>query len=218
MPTSVRILLLALAGAAGTVALAWLTWWWAEQPRSKFPSWLEAWATVLGVCAAIIAGFYAARAFALESQREHRWEEQQRASQAALIGAWPGALVLNLKHSAEGDPYSLQVEDPEDIRGAQASLRNASPLPVTQVEVDFYLVLLDGNAVGRDRRLLGSTRLSSLPPSPDHLPVILDLNEDPHQRTATEAQHSELQVEIHFRDAAGQVWSRDAIGQLVAAR
>ncbi|MCY7287868.1 MAG: hypothetical protein LH624_06355 [Cryobacterium sp.] len=212
-----KIVISAMAGVAVTISVAVLTWWLANQPASEFPSWLEAWATVLGVGAAIVAGFYAARAFGLESQREQRWEEQQRASQAALIGAWPDGLSLGSRPSLE-DPYSLETEDPEAIEGAHALLRNASPLPAMEVTVDFWLVLLDERSVGRDRHLLGSERLAYLPPTSESVPVNLNLQDKPHRRTQSEADHSELRVEIHFRDAAGQVWSRDVIGQLVAAR
>ncbi|WP_158647828.1 hypothetical protein [Nocardioides houyundeii] len=198
-----------------TSALSWGSWRVAGRPLSELPSWLEAWATLIGVGAAIVAGFYAARAFGLESQREHRWEEAQRASQAALIAAWPAGLSLGTRSSIE-DVYT--EEDPEAIVGARALLRNASALPATEVEVDFWLVLMDETSVGRDRRLLGSERLAYLPPTQENLPVSLDLTAKPHGRTPSEVEHSELRVEVRFRDAAGQVWSRDAIGQLVVAR
>lgn len=210
-----KILSSAFAGVVLTCALAWGSWRLTGRSASEFPSWLEAWATLIGVGAAIVAGFYAARAFGLESQREQRWEEGQRASHAALIAAWPAGLSLGTRPPNE-DGYA--EDDPEAIVGAHAMLRNASPLPATEVEVDFWLVLMDETSVGRDRRLLGTERLAYLPPSQDSFPIDLNLSAKPHQRTQGEVDHSELRVEVHFRDAAGQVWSRDAIGQLVAGR
>jgi hypothetical protein len=210
-----KILLSALAGVALTTVLSWGSWRLTGRPPSELPSWLEAWATLIGVGAAIVAGFYAARAFGLESQREQRWEGNQRASQAALIAAWPAGLSLGTRPSID-DVFTK--EDPEEIVGAHALLRNASPLPATEVEVDFWLVPMDGTSVGRDRRLLGSERLAYLPPTQDNLRVDLNLTAKPHRRTPSEIEQSELRVEVHFRDAAGQVWSRDAIGQLVVAR
>lgn len=210
-----RIFISASSGVAATVVVALLTWWLADQTTDNFPAWLGAWATVLGVGAAIVAGFYAARAFGLEFQREERWEEQQRASQAALIAAWPGELKIGLSPVLKD---SLQVQDQTLILGAHAYLRNASSVPATEVEVNFWLVLLDEASIGRDRRLLGSKRLAYLPPSSKAERVILDRSKEPHRRTEGEVDYSELRVEIHFRDAAGQVWFRDAMGQLVAAR
>ncbi|WP_224279115.1 hypothetical protein [Nocardioides lacusdianchii] len=85
---TVKILLIAVVGVLLTIAIAYATWWHSDLSVSEFPSWLEAWATVAAVGAAIVGGFYAARAFSLERQRDWRRDEDNRIAQASLVAAW----------------------------------------------------------------------------------------------------------------------------------
>ena len=148
----------ACGGAALTVALAWSSWWLADSPGSDFPAWLSAWATVFGVAAAIVAGFYAARAFRLEFQRERRWEEGQRTAQASLVGAWPGALKFGSYERTGG----IYEPDTTTIVGVSVYARNASPLPVSEVRITFVLAFLDTNGRVQGSSSIGSEFLASL--------------------------------------------------------
>lgn len=132
------ILVSALSGAALTLVVAWLLWRAADGDSEHFPTWLEAVATVAAFSAAIVAAFYAARAFVLEFQREARFEESLRKSQAALVAAWFGV------HEFDNDP----VGGTTPLAGALLAafgksyeldgvyLRNASDLPVGGVSVE----------------------------------------------------------------------------------
>lgn len=148
-----QILLTAATFVLLTVSIAYATWRQANVPSSEFPAWLEAWGTVLGVGAAIVAGFYAARAFRLKFERERRWEDQQRSAQASLVAAWPS------------EDFRLVIDGQEVIHAVEAYARNASALPVSQIEIHFFVTYFDQEGEKRSNAFLGSVKKSYLAPN-----------------------------------------------------
>lgn len=71
---------LTLAAAIVFLVSAAGTWWTNDQ--SSFPNWLAGISTAAALLAAIVAARHAAGAFKLETDREHRWTQQQIRSQA----------------------------------------------------------------------------------------------------------------------------------------
>lgn len=127
-----KILLSALAGIAVTIGVSWLPWWLLDRPLEELPGWFESGATLVGVGAAIVAGFYAARAFLIEQRRERRWDDAQLSAQASLVAAWWGE-GPELKRPEPGTVHAAAwglMGTPEGIW-----LRNASEVPVTDVDV-----------------------------------------------------------------------------------
>lgn len=200
-----KILLTALAGVALTIAASVAAWWLLDRPHSEIPAWIEAGATVVGVGAAITAGFYAARAFLLEFQREKRWGDLQASGQASLVAAWPLPT-----------PGVDTGTDGRFVYGAMAYIANTSPLPVSKVELEFYLVAIDARGVGRDRQLLGTCRRANIPPSAGQVEIPLRIEPADRIQLELASEQYEVSVELWFRDAAGVVWHRDAIGNLHA--
>ena len=65
-------------------------------------AWLEGLATLAAFAAAIVAATYAAGAFRLETQRERRFVDAQRRSQAELVAAWFGLQKMEQDPPREG--------------------------------------------------------------------------------------------------------------------
>lgn len=123
--------------------------------------WVAAMATLAAFGAAILAARYAAGAFALESGRDAQFLAAQRRSQAALVAAWPEKFIPHWEHHQDGTSTVV-----EGITGGVAMLRNASDVPVTNVHVDFTVILAyaDGRA-DAETRYLGGEDLAVLTPS-----------------------------------------------------
>lgn len=183
------------AGMALTGGVAWATWRQSGQAWSGFADWLAAWATLFGVGAAIVAGFYAARAFRLESERERRAGEQQVRAQASLVAAWWG----------EG-PMPPDANAARRFMGPPSGvfLRNASEVPVTEVSVSVRRpdsgTMLEKMDVG----ILGPTSESVLrAPSRDTWDLYRAMPDGVRPN-----------VTLSFRDAAGARWVRTPDGAL----
>lgn len=198
------ILLGAAAGVIATFGLALWTWRDSGEAASEFPQWLGAWATLFGVGAAIVAGFYAARAFRLESDRESRWEQTTRSAQASRVAAWPHELVHETK--TETDPEGMSHDVKIGVRGVVVRVRNASDLPIAQVRVVASAMVvgphgrtLEVPISERRQRHMDpdtTTDVTLLAGAPDALAPLLEQLEP------------ELRVFLQFTDVVGRSWSR----------
>lgn len=199
-PGTAQIIGATSVGMTATAVLSWLAWLLLDRPMDELAGWIEAGATVAAVGAAIIAGFYAARAYGLEHQREQRLEDANRSAQASQVVVWP-----------TGPTYSFQ--DSENfLSTVSATLRNASDLPVTDVTVKFYLLLDDGSA--QDGQYVASFTMPFV--APDRTEQIrLDLSSYSLGRTFV--RHTtgvRLATELSFRDVSSTAWRRDIRGLL----
>ncbi|GAA5122698.1 hypothetical protein GCM10023339_41470 [Alloalcanivorax gelatiniphagus] len=204
-PDTTTIMLTAASVVLLTVGVSSTAWWIAGRPTSEWPSWIEAGATVAAVGAAIVAGFYAARAFGLEFQREQRWEESQRSAQASLIGAWPmGFGVASTSTSPR-------------IGSGRVMIRNASQLPVTQVRVTIFHERDDDD--DDVLRMVTTRDVGHLPPSDEPIPIDFGARGfgEVHEVPVVNHQDGRLAVEVWFRDSSGVEWHRTHSGELFPA-
>lgn len=195
-----------LLSAAGT---AW------SGDRNQFPAWLGGVSTAFALLAAMFAARYAARVFVIEALRDERRDQAERRSQAALVAAWPAPFAY------EWD-YRDGHEVPVGIRTISAHLRNASPLPVTDVVVFYSLVLTDDDGNVENTYTIGSSgigkeRLAILPPTDTPIERYcggvseVDVLWVP---DLDELERTELRVDFEFRDSAGTRWRRTSAGVL----
>lgn len=206
------ILLTAASVVLLTIGVASTSWWVAGRPDDEWPAWIEAGATVAAVGAAIVAGFYAARAFGLEHQREARWEDQQSSAQAALVAAWPG----NFSVDGGGSNSYGGTSGPPRLTHVRVHIRNASSAPVTQVWVDATLVVDQPDGQRRIHFARHQVARVLAPESePDAPWVEGDQHVDLTQFVGGMEADYWAEVAITFRDAGGRDWKRLAEGQLV---
>jgi hypothetical protein len=173
--------------------------------------WVSATSTAGALIAASFAAWYAAGAFGVERIREDRWQQEQRASQASLVAAWTRP---TLRMVAAGE---LNVEA---ITGVTVWLRNASQVPVTQIEFELFHVRQV--APGRGGALLTSLvfkqHLDVLPPG--DRPMELQIT-DPGVLDELSSSWSldmpwapELRIVLRFQDSAMRRWRRSTSGIL----
>lgn len=198
--TSTTIVLAALSVVLLTTSLSTTAWWIAGRPVSEWPAWMEAGATLAAVGAAIVAGFYAARAFRLEFQRERRWEETQRSAQASLVAAWPGGSGMSTEnHQAYYNSLS-------------ATIRNASELPVTDVQLNFYMIT--DSRQEDDGALIAGYKTDYIPPS-TAVPInITPLKPSEGGVVIAHEKRPKVMVELTFRDTSSVEWIRTVRNEL----
>ena len=209
-------------GILGVVAIAVVVGLISGADTGSMADWVAAIATVAAFGAAILAARYAAGAFRLESDREGQLLRAQQTAQAALVAVWPDRFVTSWLPEHDG------VDTADGIAGAVAMLRNASDVPVTNVHVDFRVLLADAEGLAEaNSTYLGGEDLAVLPPSTEpreikwflgldpvmipEVPMLDDGGDGPPSGTYDS---SRLVVDITFRDAAGVLWHRDSGGQL----
>lgn len=202
-PDTVAILLTGLSVMLLTICVASTAWWIAGRPDSEWPAWVEAGATVAAVGAAIVAGFYAARAFRLEFTRERRWEEARVTAQASLVAAWWGVDP----DPAEPRPGTVGAKLAA-VYGAPISrgilLRNASEVPVTEVDV---IVRRPDTRVNID-----TINVGLLPPGTE--PAFQERSAEVSDLYAAMPREMTPEVFVYFTDAAGNRWERSPSGAL----
>jgi hypothetical protein len=199
-PGTMFIAVSTVAGLMVTIVLSWVAWRALDRPIEELPGWIEAGATVAAVGAAIIAGFYAARAYGLEHQREQRWEDAERSAQASKVVAWPLG------------PSTVIQDSYVFISGLGAVVRNSSDLPVSDVTLTFYMVLDDGSA--HDGVKICDWTMAFLPPETTQ-PVNVSLDQEARRRTALPRNATpRILLEMTFRDVATTAWRRDVRGKL----
>lgn len=199
-----NILVTAAAGVALTIVISWLTWRRADRPASEFPAWLEAFATVFGVGAAIVAGFYAARAFALEFQRDSRWEESNRSAQASRVAAWPLKPIFEFTTQIDSDGF--QVQTPVAVQGYLVRLRNASDLPIAGVRIVASVMMVRPD-VFADEIDIGVGESAHLDPETT-VDVVVPAARPKSLVPLVSESNREIRVFLQFKDAVGRSWTR----------
>lgn len=195
-----------------------------ETEAGSMADWVAAMATVAAFGAAVLAARYAAGAFALETGRDAQFLATHRRSQAALVAAWPERFLPHWDHHPDGTSTVV-----EGISGGVAMLRNASDVPVTNVHVDFTVILTYADGIAETQtKYLGGEDMAILPPSAEPreirwwsdaptavmipgVPTLGDGQDYPDHGTYDPAR---LVVDITFRDASGILWHRDHSGRL----
>ena len=193
-------------------------WGWSGAERTELAQWLMAATSAVTLVAAIVAAFYAAGAFRLESAREERWNDAQRRAQAALVAAWPAGDV-GMARVGELNEETGKYPIAEWVTSASITLRNASEVPVTRVRAQV-LIEVTGDGVS-DEYELGRHELAVLPPGEGGLTVLVTTTRNAAERLRFAGHHSEDQ-EIKFEpqvfltcvDSAGITWSRWPTGEL----
>lgn len=178
-------------------------------PLGDWATWVQSAATVGALVAAIVAAVVAQKVYNIESERDERTAEERRVrfeaerrGQADKIAAWYAWLPQH--HS--GNP-GIDFRTPF---GWSAFVRNASDLPIYDVDVEFYYVVPDapdGNVPGRRGTI---DRIPVLPPQDEVAKIAPSEMLD---QVAAEAQDNHA-VAIEFRDATGTRWRRDIYGKL----
>lgn len=199
-----RILLTAFGGVLITVSASVLAWWLLDRPRSEIPPWIEAGATVVGVGAAIVAGFYAARAFLLEFRREERWEESNRSAQASRVAAWPLELQIECTSSIGDDGYQVPV--PVAVRGVSVRLRNASDLPIAGVRVVASVMVARPDTF-TDEVEIGVGEVAHVDPE-STIDIHVAAGSPGSLRPLLDTSRHDIRVFLQFKDAVGRDWSR----------
>lgn len=149
------------------------------------PAWAGVGVSFFALISAVFGAVQAIRAYRLQRRAEQRAKQdlekrhrEERSAQAAKVSVWISQL--------NGDPGTL--------RTMILNLRNASELPVYQVEARIYV---DGDP--RD-----SLSVPVLPPDTEPL-------RRPAPQSATDSANA---IELIFTDSAGVVWRRTSWGEL----
>lgn len=197
-----RTIFIVAAALAVILSVTILIAWGIGRPLREFPAWLEAISTLAAFLAAAVAVQYAAGAFRLESQREQRWEDTQRSSQATQVAGWFGAIERNFR-DAHGEPRHWYKEP-------GVFLRNASDVPVGLVSIQLRY----GDEV------LGHQHVKQLAPSDEPTfvkmdPDLLNKVQSATMQSAGPGSEEHPTVAIQFTDSAGVRWTRSHEGQLI---
>lgn len=211
---------IALGSAAGivavTVALTLLGWEWAHTSRPDMAQWAMAASSIGTLAAAVIAAVFAAGAFRLESDREDRWSDTQRRTQASVVAAWPSASGVSVR-SGELDPETLTYPERGPDR-VTVLMRNASDVPVTTVVITVLMRTVDPGGVEHGSYVFGETIERLVPPSSGELTIFVHAN--PFVPTASLIPEGVASIEFHpyvaieFTDASGYRWLRTHEGML----
>jgi hypothetical protein len=206
-----------LVATAVVFLLAALGTWWTDE-RGHFPAWLAALATTAALIAAIFAARYAARAFALEAQREDHRIEADRTSQASLIAAWVGEKAFTEYYEDDDSALApLIAGPPRFVQGIY--LRNASNLPVFTLTATVSVMARDPDTGKQQSEELGREDLAVLPPSTQAVFHRMNYRNDGNLRLAFHKSREQglepvCLVRLTFRDSEGATWVRGELGGL----
>ena len=164
-------------------------WVWSGAEPSELPSWLQAFATFAVFVAAVVAVFFAARAFQIETHRDMQLRWRHITAQSSRVAGWYGN---------------------EGTSGATDGvwLRNTSELPVTEVRASL---LVAGHKVGSVYRPV-------LPPGEAAVFIGQDHETNGNVRDARRkvgVPDFRVDVELSFVDSSGYAWRRTREGKLV---
>ena len=181
------------------LALAVLGWTWSGGERADLAGWLEALSTVAALAAATVAGALGVRAIRIEQERDERALVDQRSAQAAQVAAWFARTV------------TVEVHGTEMLSGVGIRIRNVSALPVTRVLLQARLLWTTPTGQEAHTELV-SHEMAVLPP---HDPA--DGLTEPVLRThqIPVPPNPRVEVKLHFVDASGTAWTREADGRLI---
>ncbi|MCK5928520.1 MAG: hypothetical protein KAG80_10035 [Nocardioides sp.] len=170
--------------------------------EGSIAEWVAAVATVAAVIAAVYAGLAAKAALNIELKREGDRLTRDRQDQAARVAAWASSRIVQPEIRHEGRPW----RDPAPRTEHGAMMRNASDVPVTDVVLHY--VVADG--------MNTESRVGLLPPAEAPKFHIIEGNDNEWWDVAEAFElGSGVGVEVSFRDARGQAWTRSVDGQLV---
>lgn len=198
-------LLLAVGAIGATFCVAGLMVSLMGQPVADFPAWWEATSTAAAFAAATLAAVYAATTFERERSRDEERELQRRQEQASLVAAWVGELA---PHSSSTGPVPIATGGVSAVR---VQLRNASALPVENVEIRVELteILASGATMSQDLPL---HILDVLPPDDRPLAYVVPVPARHGAGMKVRAQTVDwsARVDLSFLDATGIGWTRKA--------
>jgi hypothetical protein len=176
--------------------------------------WLAAIATLAAFLAAMVAGWFAARAYEIELRRERDRISDTRRAQASLVVVWYD-VRLDPMRSVRPEP---KPPTPWSMFGVW--IRNASELPVFDASIQ---VEVDGTVLGQTSISgEGTGRVGVVPPTRE--PVFRGLGEEitaklealrPLSQGSPIADPPVPNITLRFTDAAGLLWVRKPSGRLV---
>jgi len=164
---------------------------WSPETWGAIGTWIGSLATAAALLAAILAFRGARDLYEIEVERDKdRWKAE-RQSQASSIAGWVSPRVAGDK------PAFLYV------------VRNASVLPIYDVEVEFWI----------DGAMLGPLRYPVLPPGDDVKPLLEEMliGDDEEPWTWSRWSYGQLvhmRLALQFTDCSGLKWRRDEAGVL----
>lgn len=218
VPVSPEMIMFAVAGSLLIIAagcgLAWAT----DGSWSDAAGWVEALATVSAFGAAILAAVLVGRTLDLELEREDKRLDADRSGQAALVAGWPDNLIM-LRQKVKEASSAWETEEWVDVgvHGCWVFVRNASAVPVTEVDVRIAISLMDRASHGEKFHTIYARHSEQyLPPSdsPARWPVtsrqftmVPDLDTEP-----LSPREYWVLVDFRFTDAAGIKWHRGPTG------
>lgn len=205
-----RIVLLAISAMLLAISTALLVTAATGSSWSDASGWIEALATTAGLGAAVAAAALIVRTLQLETERDEARFEFERRAQATLIAAW--GIDVEYETAKNQDGYEV----PAAITGAKLHLRNASQVPVTQLEIKVIVRYVLETEAGTDygTESSGITLRDVLAPSAD--PVVDRVILESVIPLVAEGQAIEAYpvtlVQITFTDSAGARWCRTITG------
>lgn len=196
------VLVIALAAMLVLFGLAMLAARHAGADHGTYPDWLAAFATLAAFGAAGVAGWYAHRALLVEQARDKARDDQQARAQAELVAAWVDTGPIYGASDAGNAIGGLQVTS------VWIMVRNASQLPVTNVDVALFHHLTDR----LEPQLVGRRQIQLL--APEHAPVVaMGGNELAPMAVPPDTERG-ARVMLTFTDAGGRTWVRSTDGAL----
>lgn len=169
--------------------------------------WVAAFATLMALMAALAAASYTGRTLKIESAREGARILADKQSQASLVAAWSTGNQRG-SHEKINGVFTRQVK----IDEVEIAVRNASPVPVTNVVLDVSWVV---QQPGADRRRWHVGIRDSIRVLPPDTTKTFWVGTDANIPLATEPALQWGEVELHFTDSTGREWERLATGPLL---
>jgi hypothetical protein len=107
--------------------------------------WVGAISTLAAFLAAVVAAWFASKAYGREVARDRQLARDQRRRQAGLVAAW-GATTQEAHHRTSTDGSADVFETPS-LTSLLLTVRNASELPVSIFQVHIYVGVHDTELV-----------------------------------------------------------------------
>lgn len=228
----------ALSTVVGVVAAlisapAFIVWRAADAPAGSVADWVNASTTIGALAAAVYAGVQAGRVVRIEQRRDD-------SAQARQVAAWGGAIQLTTDRPVTfcipGQPRPSGETEPNIVLAKfDATVRNASPLPVFNAWLQVYVAHPDGVPAG-GWQLVADHHLGIVLPDGDlkvdlvggrpigeqemwfgdsQTPVYRALAAEFARRGVRGENPPEMAVGWSFRDVAGIYWVHEPTGALI---
>lgn len=141
-----------LAAAFAVIALPVLLAWRTVMGAGNAAEWVASLATVAAFLAAVVAARLAGRALALEHERDADRERERRREQVAKFAVWTeetipwvGGLVTVTFGPGQTQGVNHQQPQPVLPERIPVMVRNASPLPLHGLRLEFYVRAKDSD-------------------------------------------------------------------------